>query len=206
MANRLVDHIRRHVYSHRARWTARKLSRFITASDRVLDIGAGDCRLDALLRKKIGCEIVPVDVEDFNETELPLTLFDGKRLPFEDESFDVVLLIFVLHHAEDAKACLEEARRVCRKRVVVFEDVTSGVWDRFVFRTFHRWLAWSERISYPYREWRPAQWSELARSLELSEEAAEPLGRQLGIFSCRHIAFAWNKFPAIGKVVASAPA
>lgn len=195
MLNRLVTHVRKRVYAHRARWTARYLRSFIDRESRVLDIGAGDCRLDQLLKKRIGCEIVPVDVEDFNETELPLTLFDGKHLPFEDDSFDVVLLIFVLHHAEDAKACLEEARRVARKSVVVFEDVTTGFWDRFMFRNFHRWLAWS-KISYPYREWRPAQWTELAQSLDLTQAAAMPLGRQLGMFSCRHVAFEWRKTPA----------
>jgi ubiquinone/menaquinone biosynthesis C-methylase UbiE len=168
---------------------------FLKPSDRVLDVGAGDCRLDMLLQKKIGCEVVPVDVEDFNETQLPLTMFDGKRLPFADDSFDVVLLIFVLHHAEDARAVLAEARRVSRNGVIVFEDVTSGFWDRAVFRGFHRWLAWSERISYPFREWRPSQWTELAASLGMREDWSGIVGRQLGAFSCRHVVFVWKKTP-----------
>jgi hypothetical protein len=193
MAASFVAKIRRRVYEHRARWTARHLARFIQPTDRVLDIGAGDCRLVLQLKKRVGCEIVPVDVEDFNVTDVPLTLFDGRRLPFPDDSFDVVLLIFVLHHAQDAGAVLTEARRVSRRSVIVFEDVTSGIWDRFVFRAFHRWLAWSERISYPFREWKPAQWSELAGSLGFREESSDALGRQLGIFSCRHVAFVWNK-------------
>jgi ubiquinone/menaquinone biosynthesis C-methylase UbiE len=185
--------VRKRVYGHRARWTARQLARFIKPTDKVLDVGAGDCRLDALLLRKIGCEMVPVDVEDFNETDLPMTMFDGKKLPFEDDSFDVVLLIFVLHHAEDAKAVLDEARRVSRKSVVVFEDVTSNLWDRTMFRGFHKWLAWSEKISYPYREWKPAQWTELASSLGMKEAWSGIVGRQLGAFSCRHVVFEWSK-------------
>jgi ubiquinone/menaquinone biosynthesis C-methylase UbiE len=195
MASSLVAHIRRRVYGHRARWTARHLRQFIGPADRVLDVGAGDCRLAVQLRKTIGCEIVPVDVEDFNVTDLKLTLFDGRRLPFPDHSFDVVLLVFVLHHAEDVKAVLAEAARVSRGRVIVFEDVTSGFWDRFVFRAFHKWLAWSERISYPFREWKPAQWSELARSLGMHEQWGGLLDRQLSVFSCRHFAFVWTKAP-----------
>jgi ubiquinone/menaquinone biosynthesis C-methylase UbiE len=196
MANSLVADIRRRVYGHRCRWTARKLMPFIKPSDRILDVGAGDCRLDVLLQKKVGCEVVPVDVEDFNETQLPLTMFDGKRLPFPDDSFDAVLLIFVLHHAEDAKAVLEEARRVSRKSVIVFEDVTSNFWDRLVFRGFHHWLAWSEKISYPFREWRPSQWSQLAEGLGLREEWSGIVGRQLGALSCRHVVFEWKKTTA----------
>lgn len=193
MANSLVAKVRRRVYGHRARWTARNLARFIKPSDRVLDVGAGDCRLAVLLNRKIGCEVVPVDVEDFNQTPLKLVIFDGKRLPFEDDSFDAVLLIFVLHHAEDARAVLAEARRVSRKKVIVFEDVTSGIWDRMMFRGFHKWLAWSEKISYPYREWRPGQWTELATSLGMREEWSGIVGRQLGVFGCRHVVFVWEK-------------
>jgi len=196
MAASFVANIRARVYAHRARWTARHLARFIKPSDRVLDIGAGDCRLVVRLQKIVGCQVVPVDVEDFNVTDVPLTMFDGRRLPFPDDSFDVVLLIFVLHHAEDAKAILTEARRVCRGRVIVFEDVTSRFRDRFVFRAFHRFLARWEGISYPFREWKPAQWSELARSLGLREESSDPLGRQLGIISSSHIAFVWSKTPS----------
>jgi ubiquinone/menaquinone biosynthesis C-methylase UbiE len=196
MTNTFVADFRRRVYGHRCRWTARKLMPFIKSTDRILDVGAGDCRLDVLLKKKIGCEVVPVDVEDFNETDLPLTIFDGKRLPFADDSFDVVLLIFVLHHAEDARQVLEEARRVSRRSIIVFEDVTSNWWDRMVFRGFHHWLAWSEKISYPFREWRPSQWTVLATSLGLREESNDIVGRQLGAFSCRHVVFEWRKTAA----------
>jgi ubiquinone/menaquinone biosynthesis C-methylase UbiE len=197
--NRLVSYVRKKIYLHRARWTARHLRRFIGPNDRVLDIGAGDCRLDELLQRRVGCEIVPVDVEDFNETNLPLTLFDGKRLPFDDNSFDVVLLIFVLHHAQDVKACLEEARRVARGSVLVFEDVTTNLWDRFLFRIFHRWLDWWEGISYPYREWSQSQWTELADSLDLGVAACVPLSSQLWKFSCRHVAFEWRKLKGTGS-------
>ena len=193
MLNRFLTGLRKKIYRHRARWTARHLRRFIARDDLVLDIGAGDCRLDQLIKRRIGCEIVPIDVEDFNETDLPLKLFDGKRLPFDDNTFDVVLLIFVLHHAEDAKACLAEASRVARRSVIVFEDVTTGFIDRFMFRIFHRWLVRFEKISYPYREWSQSQWTELAQSLDLKQALCQPLGRQIWALSCRHIAFDWRK-------------
>jgi len=136
---------------------------------------------------------VPVDVEDYNRTPLELTLFDGRELPFADASFDIVLLLFVLHHAEDARAVLREATRVCRRHVIVFEDVNLTWLDRLVFRGFHRLLAWSEKIPRPHREWTPAQWQRLARQTGLSERATEPLGRQLGPLASRHIAFIWEK-------------
>jgi ubiquinone/menaquinone biosynthesis C-methylase UbiE len=181
------------VYKHRARWTWRRLRPWIAPGDRVLDVGAGDCRLDPLLQEKMGCDVVPVDVDDYNRTALPLTLFDGRHLPFPDDSFDVVLLIFVLHHAAEPEVVLREARRICRRRVVVFEDANLNLWDRWVFRLFHRWLEWSQRIPRPYHEWSPGQWSRLGSELGLREHAVCPLGRQLSYFASRHLAFIWEK-------------
>jgi SAM-dependent methyltransferase len=195
MTKSLAATVRHKAYAHRSRWTARKLAPFIKATDRVLDIGAGDCRLAVRLHERIGCEVVAVDVEDFNTTDLPVILFDGKRLPFADHSFDVVLLVFVLHHAEDAAATLEEACRVSRSQVIVFEDAISCFRDRLTFRLFHRWLAWSEKISYPFREWRPSQWTEFAAGCGMRQHFSGIVGRQL-FFSCRHVLFVWEKIAA----------
>src|SRR5262249_20928989 len=181
------------VYQHRARWTLRRLQRFIGPGDRVLDVGAGDCLLDELLMKKIGCKVVSVDVDDYNRTSLPLDLYDGQRLPYDDDSFDVILLIFVLHHAADPRAVLEEARRVCRGRVIVFEDVNRNFWDRWVFRGFHRWLEWSQKIPRPYHEWSPERWSQLAAELGFREHWSGLIGRQLSYFASRHVAYVWEK-------------
>jgi ubiquinone/menaquinone biosynthesis C-methylase UbiE len=185
----LIDRL----YRHRARWSARRLLPWIRPGDRVLDIGAGDCRVAELLARRGGCEVVPVDVEDYNTTPMALTLFDGRELPFDDDSFDAVLLLFVLHHAEDVEAVLREACRVCRRSVIVFEDLNLNWLDRLVFRGFHRLLYWSEKIPRPHREWTPDQWQGLARRTGLSARAAEPLGRQLGPLASRHIAFVWEK-------------
>jgi hypothetical protein len=66
-----------------------------------------------------------------------------------------------------------------------------------MFRGFHHWLAWSEKISYPFREWRPTQWTQLASSLGMREQWSGNVGRQLGLFSCQHVVFVWNKSAAV---------
>jgi demethylmenaquinone methyltransferase/2-methoxy-6-polyprenyl-1,4-benzoquinol methylase len=39
---------------------------------------------------------------------------DAQRLPFADESFDAATMISMLHHVDDRKAALSEARRILR--------------------------------------------------------------------------------------------
>jgi SAM-dependent methyltransferase len=191
------------VAGHRARWTARRVAPLIGPNDRVLDVGAGDCRLDLILQQRIGCEVVPVDVEDFNQTILPLVRYDGRRLPFPDDSFDVVLLVFVLHHAKDPREVLAEARRVSRRQVVVIEDVNWTWWDRLVFRGFHRWAEWSQKVPRPHHEWPPEKWTRLAADVGLREQWSGPIGRQLGCIASRHILFDWEKAPVRGRVTSS---
>jgi ubiquinone/menaquinone biosynthesis C-methylase UbiE len=180
------------IYRFRARWSARRIAPWLAREDRVLDIGAGDCNLDLELERAVGCAIVPVDVEDGNRTRLPLELYDGRTLPFPDGSFDVGLLLFVLHHADDPGALLREAMRVCRRRLIVFEDENTTARDRRAFRRTH-WVYYKFlRIGYPRHEWEPARWSALAREAGLAERWSGPIGRQFGRLSTRHVMYVWE--------------
>jgi len=66
---------------------------------RVLDVGAGTCLISQKLRDAAGVDMTCSDIKDYNETDLPLVVSEPNHLPFDDDSFDVVLLIFVLHHS-----------------------------------------------------------------------------------------------------------
>ena len=188
----MIRYCLKRLAEHRARWSARVLLPHVRPGDRVLDIGAGDCRLAQRVAERGHCEVVPVDVDDFNATALPLVRFDGRRLPFPDASFDVAMLVFVLHHAEDARAVLKEALRVTRRRVLVIEDVNRSRWDRWHFRAFHRLLALPLGISYPHHELTPAEWTRMAESVGLRQDGSRDLGRQLGPLVSRHLLYVWS--------------
>ena len=100
---------------------------------RVLDIGAGSCHIAKTLSVKHGFSVTAIDVADHNVTNFPLRLYAGKKLPYADNSFDVGLLVFVLHHASNAKDLLKEAKRVC-KQVVVIEDLPTNTIERMAWK------------------------------------------------------------------------
>jgi ubiquinone/menaquinone biosynthesis C-methylase UbiE len=64
-----------------------------------------------------------------NKTNLPHTLYDGQKLPFASNAFDVTVLYFVLHHCEHPEQVLAEAIRVTRGKVVIVESVFEETWD-----------------------------------------------------------------------------
>ncbi|MDP2874124.1 MAG: class I SAM-dependent methyltransferase [bacterium] len=114
----------------RAALLGRLIANYLPNRATVLDIGCGNMLLakDLVRRKKI--TVQGVDVLDMNLTHLPHQLFDGQHLPFPDKSFDVSLLIGVLHHAHNQEALLQEAKRVAKATVIVFEDIYDTTWQK----------------------------------------------------------------------------
>jgi SAM-dependent methyltransferase len=107
----------------------------VPAGATVLDVGCGAGYVAWQLQAQHGCEVHAVDIGDFRRVPVAhFHLFDGLRLPFADQHFDVVLLSFVLHHVPDVykPLLLAEARRVARKTVLVLEDTPRSLLDRLV--------------------------------------------------------------------------
>ncbi len=118
---------------------ARELPRF----ERSLEVGAGTgyFSLHLLMADVVGeatcTDISPgmVQVLEDNAQRLGLDVAalvaDAEALPFEDESFDLVLGHAVLHHLPDLQQAFSEFRRVLRPGgVVVFAGEPSRVGDR----------------------------------------------------------------------------
>jgi len=59
-------------------------------------------------------------------SSIPYFLYDGVTIPFDDNTFDAVVVAFVLHHAVSANTVVREALRVSNRRIILLEDVVGG--------------------------------------------------------------------------------
>jgi ubiquinone/menaquinone biosynthesis C-methylase UbiE len=105
---------------------------------KVLEVGAGDGSILKLLAdKNFAPEYYAVEISESgisriqsrNITNLKsVQLFDGYHLPFEDNSFDLIILSHVLEHVEHERLLLREIKRVARHCVIeVPKDYKAGV-------------------------------------------------------------------------------
>jgi len=105
----------------------------VSAGQRALDVGCGPGALTALLVERLGASgVAAVDPSEpfvaaararFPDVDVRLGV--AERLPFPDETFDVVLAQLVVHFMNDPVAGLKEMGRVTRAGGLV----AACVWD-----------------------------------------------------------------------------
>lgn len=142
-------------------WNLAAVAPHVRPGARVLDVGSWDCMLGAALRDRCRAQVVCTDVVDRNRTDVELRLLRGTALPVgDDERFDVVTLLYVLHHAADDLALLREARRVLAPGgvVVVGEDRVETAGERARTVGFHLWLLAFTFMGWKGRFRRQAVW------------------------------------------------
>jgi SAM-dependent methyltransferase len=95
----------------------------LSPSSQVLDIGGGwGFYFEPFHRR--GHYLTVLDVQKPGYQKAPVVLYDPRNpFPFPDKSFDVSLLVTMLHHVRDPEKVLAEAKRVTRRTVFVVEDL-----------------------------------------------------------------------------------
>lgn len=147
------------------------LARHVPARARVLDVGCGSGAIAQRLRETAALHsIVGVDTVIQPDAAIPVTPYDGDRLPFDDGAFDLVLLIDVLHHTTDPRSLLDEALRVSKDRVLVKDHYWTTRADRWVLGVSDYLGNAPYGIDLPYTYQSMTQWTGLFRALGVSVE------------------------------------
>jgi len=91
------------------------------APTRVLEVGAGPGEMSARIAAELSAQVVAIDlsprmVELARARDVDARVADVEELPFDEESFDVVLAAWMLYHLRDLDRGLSEIARVLRPR------------------------------------------------------------------------------------------
>ena len=154
------------VAGRRARLLCSHLADLIHRDSRVLDVGCGDGLIAQLLMQmRSDLSFQGIDVLIRPGTRIPVEAFDGQRIPLENDSFDAVMLIDVLHHAEDPLKLLEEALRVSRNVVLIKDHILEGFLAGPTLRFMDRVGNLRHNVSLRYDYWPRERWVQVFESL-----------------------------------------
>ncbi len=157
------------VFDRRTRVLSERLAQMLPPNATVLDVGCGDGSIGRLIgERRPDVTISGVDLIVQPRTHIPVTAFDGKRIPFEDGAFDIVMFVDVLHHTADPAILLAEARRVARQTVVLKDHTRDGPLAGPTLR-FMDWVGNAPHgIPLPYNYWPERRWRDAFARLGLT--------------------------------------
>jgi ubiquinone/menaquinone biosynthesis C-methylase UbiE len=129
---------------------------------RVLDVGCGNGLFARdLMAAKPCLNITGGGENDHRDCLIRQCVYDGWNLPFPDKRFDYVLLINVLHHANDPAMVLAEAARVARHGIVIKDHYANTRLDFYTLVAMERIGNAFSDISQPYNFFSEKQWEVL---------------------------------------------
>jgi SAM-dependent methyltransferase len=161
--------IGRRVFGRRVQVLCDHLVGLIPPGARILDVGCGNGLLAHLIQQqRPDVEIRGIDVLVQEKSYIPVTQFDGQRIPYGNASFDLVMFVDVLHHSDDAMVLLREAARVAGQAILIKDHPRNGFLAGPTLR-FMDWVANRRHgIRLPYNYWPREKWFEAFAALGLT--------------------------------------
>lgn len=147
---------------------------YVPVGGQVLDVGSGDGHIASCMGTDGGAASVQgVDVLLRTDPLIPTTSFDGENLPHDDDAFDLVTLIDVLHHTHHPERLLSEALRVSRGPVLIKDHDWVTAPDRWILTLSDYLGNAGYGVSLPYNFLRMEEWTALFDRLDLAVIATE---------------------------------
>jgi SAM-dependent methyltransferase len=164
--------------ARRVRVLGDQFARLAPESSSLLDVGCGDGALTAELgRRRPDLRLRGIDVHVRPDAAIEVDPFDGERIPCADASYDSVMFVDVLHHAERPAALLAEGVRVARSCVLIKDHRLDGVFAGATLRFMDRVGNARHGVALPYHYWPESQWRSAWSSLGMRvEHFASSLG------------------------------
>lgn len=139
------------IYGWRVQGILQEIMPHLCSGDRILDVGCGRGIIGHAIMNSPFCppqlEITGLERERRGRELTPVKYYDGRRIPYADDDFDVVLLVDVLHHEDNPHRLIRECARVAQ-RVLIIKDHKK---DGFFAQQRIALLDWASNMPYGVR-------------------------------------------------------
>lgn len=133
---------------------------------KILDVGSGGCQVLSIYKKE-GYDITGIDVQNISLVkDVKPIIYNGKEIPFKNDSFDSSLILTVLHHTPKPEDILKEAMRVSNQ-IIIIEDIYHTTIQKYLTFFFDCILNF-EFFGHPHTNKSDKQWRETFEELGLN--------------------------------------
>jgi ubiquinone/menaquinone biosynthesis C-methylase UbiE len=133
------------IYERRLKELVRLIGPHVHPGDTILDVGCGFGHLGrAIMDAFPGVNVEGVESVKRGGELIPVTAYEGTRMPWKDGSFDAVILADVLHHDHDPDRLLKESARVSKRLVIIKDHIREG----FLAQQRISFLDWAANAPY----------------------------------------------------------
>ncbi len=137
-------------------------------SSSILSVGCGTGFIESyILSRNKKIKIDGIDVIVPKNTYIKVKKYDGKKMPFKSNSFDVVMFLDVLHHTNNIEGLISEAKRVAKKTILIKDHYYKNKFDHFLLRVADYIGNKGWGISLDYNYLKEVEWRKLIERLNL---------------------------------------
>ena len=127
----------------------------------ILDIGAGDGKIDSILMEKNDVQITGIDVLVRPKTFIPVTEYDGHTIPYHTNEINTTMMIDVLHHTDDPERVFSEVVRVSDEYILIKDHILHGWWSLVKLKMMDYVGNKQYAVSLPYNYLTEEQWNKM---------------------------------------------
>lgn len=113
----------------------KRLARYITSlcenNSKILDVGCDDGSVAKnIMDSNSSLKIIGIDIQSNSPSKIPRKMYNGKKIPYPSNSFDIVLVIDVLHHTKNILPLLKEIKRVSKKYIIIKDHMVYSKFSK----------------------------------------------------------------------------
>lgn len=115
----------------------KRLAKYITSlcdnNSDILDVGCDDGSVAKMIMEyNPSLKIVGIDIQSNRPSKISRRIYDGKKIPYPSNSFDVVIALDVLHHTKDILPLLREIKRVSKKYIIIKDHLVYSIFSKLL--------------------------------------------------------------------------
>ena len=175
-------------FSLRFRYLTEKLQPYLLNAKEVLDVGSSDGRLAKHMQDALGIKFVGVDTKIQKKSFIPVKVYNGRKLPFKNNSFNCVMLIDVIHHASNPELLIDEAKRVSKEYILIKDHYWENIVGLFLLKISDYVGNRPYGINLPYNFFNMKSWKRMIRKSNMKIVRFEKFRYNI-LDPCRHVIF-----------------